>query len=139
MTARHNITPLDSLHSLRSLILNWIDTYLMTDPKFAEADIKRDNGSIEIIPRKGTKGHRPAPEVLALLDMAPTEIDPAIAACIALQQLELAEGLNPKNAKPLSQQIETAIAQSEQWRQQIKQTLTRLETAPSSSVILIGF
>ena len=30
--ARHNITPLDSLHSLRSLILNWIDTYLMTDP-----------------------------------------------------------------------------------------------------------
>ena len=33
MAARHNITPLDSLHSLRSLILNWIDTYLMTDPR----------------------------------------------------------------------------------------------------------
>ena len=115
------------------------ELFKVLHPKFAEADIKRDNGSIEIIPRKGTKGHRPAPEVLALLDMAPTEIDPAIAACIALQQLELAEGLNPKNAKPLSQQIETAIAQSEQWRQQIKQTLTWLETAPSSSVILIGF
>ncbi|MDX2241542.1 MAG: hypothetical protein NW224_12730 [Leptolyngbyaceae cyanobacterium bins.302] len=115
------------------------ELFKVLHPKFAEAEIKRDNGSIQIVPRKGTKGHQPAPEVLVLLDTATIELDPAIVACIALQQLELMQGLNPENARSLSHQIETAIAQSDQWRQQVKQTLERLDAAPAASIIPVGF
>lgn len=107
-------------------------------PELANADVKRLEGKIEIVPRRGTKGIE-SQQVLAMLDAAPTEIDPAVVLCCAIQQLELREGINPNRCKQLNQQIEKAITQSQQWQQAAKVTLQRLDGAIGVSVIPIGF
>lgn len=55
------------------------------------------------------------------------------------QLLELHEGINPRRAKELSQQIEQAIAQSRQWTDAVKITLNRLDAALPVSTITTGF
>jgi hypothetical protein len=110
-------------------------------PELAGAEIKREPGKIEIVPKKGSKGAvQPSVEqVLNELDTVLSAIDPAIVMCLALQRIELCEGINPGRAEALSQQIEAAIAQSQRWSASVQQTLKRLDETPSISTILVGF
>lgn len=107
-------------------------------PELAGAEIQRSANKIEIVPRKGTKGCD-VDDLLTLLDRLPGEIDPAIAACYALQRIELHEGINPSQASALSQQIEQAIVRSQQWADAVKVTLNRLDAALPLSTITPGF
>lgn len=110
-------------------------------PELAGAEIKREPGKIEIVPKKGSKGaSQPSVEqVLNDLDAVLSAIDPAIVMCLTLQRIELCEGINPDRAEVLSQQIEEAIAQSQQWSASIRQALKRLDETPSVSTIPVGF
>jgi hypothetical protein len=107
-------------------------------PELAGAEIQRSASKIEIVPRKGTKGCD-LDNVLTALDRLPSEIDPAIAACLVLQRIELHEGINPNRARILSQRIEQAIAQSQQGTEAVKITLNRLDAALPVSTVTIGF
>ncbi|MDX2242388.1 MAG: hypothetical protein NW224_17015 [Leptolyngbyaceae cyanobacterium bins.302] len=110
-------------------------------PELAGAEIKRTNGVIEVVPKKGTKGNQPAitSEALSYLDTAASNIDPAITACLVIQQTELAEGFNPEQALRLDEYITHTISESQRWQASIQQTLYRLDNAASASKIPFGF
>lgn len=110
-------------------------------PELAGAEIKRTNGVIEVVPKKGTKGNQPAiiSKTLNYLDIAESNIDPAITACLVIQQTELAEGFNPEQALRLDEYITHTISESQRWQASIQQTLHRLDNAASASKISFGF
>ena len=110
-------------------------------PELAGAEIKRTNGVIEVVPKKGTKGNQSAliSETLSYLDTAESNIDPAITACLVIQQTELAEGFNPEQALRLDEYITHTISESQRWQASIQQTLHRLDNAASTSKIPFGF
>ena len=105
-------------------------------PDLAGAEIKRDKNQINISPRKGTKG---TAHTLAILDTAPPELDPGVACCIALQQLELQVGLNPAHASSIAQDIQTALTESQVWDEAVKSTLHKLDRATPHSLVTVGF
>jgi hypothetical protein len=104
-------------------------------PELAGAEIKRSDGRIDVIPRKGTKGSFP----LAVLDQAALEVNPGVECCLALQRLELSIGINVVYATEIVQQIELALEQSRNWEKAIKTSLYRLDQASSYSVVPLGF
>jgi hypothetical protein len=105
-------------------------------PELAGAEIKRETGQITISPRKGTKG---TAEALAILDVAPTELNPGVVCCLALQQLELRVGLNPAHASSIAQDIQTALERSRVWSEAVKSTLQQLDRATPHFIIPVGF
>ncbi|AFZ33562.1 MULTISPECIES: hypothetical protein [Cyanophyceae] len=115
-------------------------------PELAAAEIQREPSQIKIVPKKGTKGtihssyNLPtAASVLAVLDTAPSEVDPAILMCVKLRKIELLQGINPCNAQAIVEQIETAIAQSRHSSDSVKQCLKRLDQSLAVSAIPVGF
>lgn len=114
-------------------------------PELAAAEIQRESSQIKIVPKKGTKGTSEpyklptTASVLAALDIAPSEVDPAILMCVKLRKIELLQGINPCNAPAIVEQIETAIARSKHWSDSVKQSLKRLDQSLSVSAIPVGF
>jgi hypothetical protein len=126
---------------------HWIDPAIAQDdtllrqlfsslnPAYADAEIKRSTTKIEIVARKGTKGSTP----LDILDAEAIAINPGIACCIALQQLELRVGIAANHAPSIAAQIEAALAHSDQWETHLKATLRRLDAATAAPMIPLGF
>jgi hypothetical protein len=115
-------------------------------PELAAAEIQREPSQIKIVPKKGTKGTThpsydllTAASVLAALDAAPSQVDPAILMCVKLRKIELLQGINPYNAQAIVEQIETALARSKHWSDSVKQSLKRLDQSLSVSTIPVGF
>lgn len=115
-------------------------------PELAAAEIQRSPSQIKIVPKKGTKGTTApshglptAVSVLATLDAAPSQVDPAILMCVKLRKIELLQGINPCDAQAIVEQIETALVQSKHWSNSVKQSLKRLDQSPSVSAISVGF
>lgn len=115
-------------------------------PELAAAEIQREPSQIKIVPKKGTKGITnpshglpTAVSVLATLDAAPSQVDPAILMCVKLRKIELLQGINPCNAQAIVEQIETAIDCSKHWSNSVKQSLKRLDQSPSVSTVPVGF
>ncbi|PSB49220.1 hypothetical protein C7B80_03215 [Cyanosarcina cf. burmensis CCALA 770] len=115
-------------------------------PELAAAEIQRESSQIKIVPKKGTKGtidpSHDLPNVasvLAALDTASSEVDPAILMCVKLRKIELLQGINPCNAPAIVEQIETAIARSKHWSDSVNQSLKRLDRSNSISAIPVGF
>jgi hypothetical protein len=115
-------------------------------PELAAAEIQREPSQIKIVPKKGTKGiTNPShglpnvASVLAALDAAPSEVDPAILMCVKLRKIDLLQGINPCNAQTIVEQIEATIVQSKHWSDSVKQSLKRLDQSLSVSAIPVGF
>jgi hypothetical protein len=115
-------------------------------PELAAAEIQRESSQIKIVPKKGTKGtidpSHDLPNVasvLAALDTASSEVDPAILMCVKLRKIELLQGINPCNAPAIVEQIETASARSKHWSDSVNQSLKRLDRSNSISAIPVGF
>lgn len=107
------------------------------NPALANAEIKRNGTQVELIARKGTKGH--APSVLDLLQAALPHIDPAVAVCNALQTHEFRVGLDAEKADRITRRIEQALAESDRQHQFRRSTLTALSKAKPMSVVVRGF
>jgi len=115
-------------------------------PELAAAEIQRESSQIKIVPKKGTKGTIDpshglpnVASVLAALDTASSEVDPAILMCVKLRKIELLQGINPCNAQTIVEQIETALDCSKHWSNSVKQSLKRLDQSLSVSAIPVGF
>lgn len=107
------------------------------NPALANAEIKRNGTQVELITRKGTKGH--SPPVLDLIQSALPHIDPAVAVCNALQTHEFRVGLDAEQADQITQRIEQALADSDQQAKARKATLEALSKATPLSVVVRGF
>jgi len=107
------------------------------NPALANAEIKRNGTHIELIARKGTKGS--TYDVLGHLNAAPLYLDPAVVVCNALQTHEVRVGLDAENAEQMTQQIEQALADSEQQETFRRATLTALTKAKPTPTVVMGF
>jgi len=107
------------------------------NPALANAEIKRNGTQVELMARKGTKGH--SPPVLDLIQSALPHIDPAVAVCNALQTHEFRVGLDAEQADQITQRIEQALADSDQQAKARKATLEALSKATPLSVVVRGF
>jgi hypothetical protein len=107
------------------------------NPALANAEIKRNGTQVELVARKGTKGH--SQPVLDLLEEALPHIDPAVAVCNALQNHEFRVGLDAEQAGQITQRIEQALAESDYQAKARKATLAALAKAQPQSVVVRGF
>jgi len=107
------------------------------NPALANAEIKRNGTQVELVARKGTKGH--SPPVLDLIQSALPHIDPAVAVCNALQTHEFRVGLDAEQADQITQRIEQALADSDHQAKARKATLDALSKAQPQSVVVRGF
>ncbi|QQE67419.1 hypothetical protein GFS31_41320 (plasmid) [Leptolyngbya sp. BL0902] len=107
------------------------------NPALANAEIKRNGTQVELMARKGTKGH--SLPVLDLLQAALPHIDPAVAVCNALQNHAFRVGLDAENADRITQRIEQALAESDHQAKARKATLEALAKAKPQSVVVRGF
>ena len=107
------------------------------NPALADAEIKRNGTHIELIARKGTKGS--THDVFGHLNAAPLYLDPAVVVCNALQTHEVRVGLDAENAERITQQIEQALADSEQQETFRRATLAALVKAKPAPTVVMGF
>ena len=107
------------------------------NPALADAEIKRNGTHIELIARKGTKGH--SQDVLDQLNAAPLYLDPAVMVCNALQNHEFRVGLDAEHAERITQQIEQALVESDQQEKFRRTTLTALTKAKPTPTVVMGF
>jgi hypothetical protein len=113
----------------------------VVSPELANAEIKRAEGKIQVVPRRGTKGVAvPTYEdVLQMLDTMPGAIDPAILMVAVVQQLQLMHGIALVRSPHIIIHIEQAIAQSQDWSTSYQLALASLQEANGRSVVPPGF